>query len=122
MSKLKILPSINLIMERSKDKLDIHEDYLKFLINDELEYFRKKIINEGLEIGKDDDWLEVLGCGMVNVKVLENCGIDTEKYRETISKNSQGDPLKFELNLSVNYIISENQKTLVKREITKKYI
>ncbi len=48
--------------------------------------------------------------------------IDTEKYRETISKNSQGDPLKFELNLSVNYIISENQKTLVKREITKKYI
>ena len=54
MSKLKILPSINLIMERSKDKLDIHEDYLKFLINDELEYFRKKIINEGLEIGKDE--------------------------------------------------------------------
>ena len=48
--------------------------------------------------------------------------IDTEKYRETISKNSQGDPLKFELNLNVNYIISENQKTLVKREITKKYI
>ena len=37
--------------------------------------------NNTLEIGKDDDWLEVLGCGMVNVKVLENCGIDTEKYR-----------------------------------------
>ena len=37
--------------------------------------------NQILEIGKDDDWLEVLGCGMVNVKVLENCGIDTEKYR-----------------------------------------
>ena len=54
MSKLKILPSINLIMERSKDKLDIHEDYLKFLINDELEYFRKKVVNEGLEIGKDE--------------------------------------------------------------------
>jgi phenylalanyl-tRNA synthetase alpha chain len=23
----------------------------------------------------------VLGCGMVNVKVLENCGIDTNQYR-----------------------------------------
>ena len=37
--------------------------------------------NNTLEIGKDDDWLEVLGCGMVNVKVLENCGIDAEKYK-----------------------------------------
>ena len=54
MSKLKILPSINLIIERSMDKLNIHEDYLKFLINNELEYFRSKIINEGLEIGKDE--------------------------------------------------------------------
>ena len=34
-----------------------------------------------LEIGKEKDWLEVLGCGMVNVKVLKNCGIDPEKYR-----------------------------------------
>lgn len=25
-------------------------------------------------------WLEVLGCGMVHPKVLENCGIDSEKY------------------------------------------
>jgi phenylalanyl-tRNA synthetase alpha chain len=25
-------------------------------------------------------WLEVLGCGMVHPKVLENCGIDPEKY------------------------------------------
>jgi len=37
--------------------------------------------NKTLEIGKYDDWLEVLGCGMVNVKVLENCGIDTNQYR-----------------------------------------
>ncbi len=37
--------------------------------------------NKTLEIGKDDDWLEVLGCGIVNVKVLENCGIDTNQYR-----------------------------------------
>ena len=54
MPKLKILPSINLIIERLKGKLDIHENYLKFLINNELEYFRSKILNEGLEIGKDE--------------------------------------------------------------------
>ena len=54
MSKLKILPSVNFIIERSKDKLNIHEDYLKFLINSELEYFRSKIINKGLELGKDE--------------------------------------------------------------------
>jgi len=32
-------------------------------------------------IGHGDDWLEILGCGMVNPKVLENCGIDPEKYQ-----------------------------------------
>ena len=34
-----------------------------------------------LEIGKNDDWLEILGCGMVNIKVLENCGIDSKNYK-----------------------------------------
>ena len=34
-----------------------------------------------LEIGKSDEWLEVLGCGIVNTKVLSNCGIDGRKYR-----------------------------------------
>ena len=32
-------------------------------------------------IGHGDDWLEILGCGMVNPKVLENCGIDSAKYQ-----------------------------------------
>ncbi len=30
--------------------------------------------------GKPGSWLEVLGCGMVHPKVLQNCGIDPEKY------------------------------------------
>lgn len=34
-----------------------------------------------LEIGKGNEWLEVLGCGMVNVKVLDNCGINSNEYR-----------------------------------------
>ena len=32
-------------------------------------------------IGHGDDWLEVLGCGMVNPRVLENCGIDPTEYQ-----------------------------------------
>jgi phenylalanyl-tRNA synthetase alpha chain len=32
-------------------------------------------------IGRGDDWLEILGCGMVNPKVLENCGIDSGRYQ-----------------------------------------
>ncbi len=32
-------------------------------------------------IGHGDDWMEILGCGMVNPKVLENCGIDPERYQ-----------------------------------------
>ena len=34
-----------------------------------------------LKIGEGEDWLEVLGSGMVNPKVLENCGIDSNKYQ-----------------------------------------
>ncbi len=35
----------------------------------------------GLKIGAGDDWLEILGSGMVNPAVLENCGIDPAKYQ-----------------------------------------
>lgn len=35
---------------------------------------------EGCNICKYTGWVEILGCGMVDPKVLENCGIDSEKY------------------------------------------
>ena len=35
----------------------------------------------GLRIGAGDDWLEILGAGMVNPRVLENCGIDSSRYQ-----------------------------------------
>ena len=35
----------------------------------------------GLKIGTGDDWLEILGSGMVNPRVLANCGYDPEKYQ-----------------------------------------
>ena len=34
-----------------------------------------------IRIGQGDDWLEVLGCGMVHPNVLKNCRIDPEKYQ-----------------------------------------
>ena len=35
---------------------------------------------EGCSVCKKTGWVEILGCGMVHPKVLENCGIDPEKY------------------------------------------
>ena len=34
-----------------------------------------------LKIGHGDDWLEILGSGMVNPRVLEFCGIDPTRYQ-----------------------------------------
>ncbi len=31
-------------------------------------------------LSKDGKWLEVLGCGIINPVVLDNCGIDSSKY------------------------------------------
>jgi phenylalanyl-tRNA synthetase alpha chain len=39
-------------------------------LNDETDY----------KMTKGTGWLEILGCGMVDPAVLENCGIDSEKY------------------------------------------
>ncbi len=35
----------------------------------------------GLQVGKGDSWLEVLGCGMVHPNVIRNCGLDPEEYQ-----------------------------------------
>jgi phenylalanyl-tRNA synthetase alpha chain len=34
-----------------------------------------------IRFGEGDDWLEILGCGMVHPNVLSNCGIDPEVYQ-----------------------------------------
>ena len=34
-----------------------------------------------LKIGHGGDWLEILGCGMVNPKVLENCGVNPARFQ-----------------------------------------
>ena len=35
---------------------------------------------EGCALCKHTGWVEILGCGMVDPNVLENCGIDSKKY------------------------------------------
>jgi phenylalanyl-tRNA synthetase alpha chain len=34
-----------------------------------------------IKIGTGEDWLEILGCGMVHPNVLKQCGLDPEKYQ-----------------------------------------
>lgn len=35
---------------------------------------------EGCRLCKGEGWIEILGCGMVHPRVLQNCGIDPEEY------------------------------------------
>ncbi len=42
----------------------------------EMDVLYKRTINGQTK----EDWLEIMGCGMVDPNVLENCGIDAEKY------------------------------------------
>lgn len=35
---------------------------------------------KGCRLCKGEGWIEILGCGMVHPKVLQNCGIDPEEY------------------------------------------
>ena len=37
--------------------------------------------NGELKIGSGDEWLEILGSGMVNPRVLQNCGIDSNQHQ-----------------------------------------
>jgi phenylalanyl-tRNA synthetase alpha chain len=34
-----------------------------------------------IRVGKGDKFMEILGCGMIHPKVLENCGIDSQKFQ-----------------------------------------
>ncbi len=53
MSRLKSLPSVSLILKKAGSKLNIHENYLKLLIKNELKFYRNQIISKDLSIDKD---------------------------------------------------------------------
>jgi len=51
-----------------------------------------------------------------------NINIESTKNREIVSKDSKGDPVKFEINILVQYRIINNNNTLLISEIEKKNI
>ncbi|MCM8830756.1 MAG: phenylalanine--tRNA ligase subunit alpha [Candidatus Omnitrophica bacterium] len=42
---------------------------------------KKKFVNQKCSVCKGNGWLEILGCGMIHPKVLENCKINSKKFR-----------------------------------------
>ncbi len=46
----------------------------------EMDYSCFNCGGKGCSVCKGEGWIEILGCGMVHPKVLENCGIDPEEY------------------------------------------
>jgi phenylalanyl-tRNA synthetase alpha chain len=63
-TKIRLRPSYFPFTEPSAE-MDVY-----WGLNDEIDY----------RITKGTGWLEILGCGMVDPNVLENCDIDSEKY------------------------------------------
>ena len=35
----------------------------------------------GIRFGEGDDWMEILGCGMVHPNVMRNCGLDPDEFQ-----------------------------------------
>lgn len=46
----------------------------------EMDVQYERVGNE-VRFGQGEDWMEILGCGMVHPKVLENCGLDPDEYQ-----------------------------------------
>ena len=46
----------------------------------EMDVRYERVGNE-IRIGQGDQWMEILGCGMVHPNVLKNCGLDPDEYQ-----------------------------------------
>ncbi len=42
---------------------------------------RYERVGDEIRIGQGDNWMEILGCGMVHPNVLKNCGLDPIEYQ-----------------------------------------
>jgi len=42
---------------------------------------RYERVGSSIKIGQGDNWMEILGCGMVHPNVLRACGIDPDEYQ-----------------------------------------
>ncbi len=64
-----------------KTKIRLRPSYFPFTEpSAEMDIYLGLNSDSDYRITKGTGWLEILGCGMVDPNVLENCGIDPEKY------------------------------------------
>ena len=64
-----------------KSKLRFRPSYFPFTEpSSEVDIYWGLETETDYRITKGTGWLEIMGCGMVDPKVLENCNIDSEKY------------------------------------------
>jgi phenylalanyl-tRNA synthetase alpha chain len=64
-----------------KTKIRLRPSYFPFTEpSAELDIYWGLKTDSDYRITKGTGWLEILGCGMVDPSVLENCGIDSKKY------------------------------------------
>ena len=64
-----------------KTKIRLRPSYFPFTEpSAELDIYLGTNSDSDYRITKGTGWLEILGCGMVDPNVLENCGIDPKKY------------------------------------------
>ena len=81
----------DIVLSGSKDVNSIINNRLKFFGNNNENYNKTYLIN-----------------------------INTDKRKKIISKDSKGDPLKFEISITTSYQVINLEKTLIDRKINKK--
>lgn len=42
---------------------------------------RYERVGDEIRIGQGEDWMEIVGCGMVHPNVIRNCGLDPDEYQ-----------------------------------------
>ena len=67
-----------------------------------------------------DSKLKFFGNNNENYNKIYLINIDTDKRKRIISKDSKGNPLKFEISITTSYEVMDLEKTLIKRIINKK--
>tara|TARA_A100001011_G_C13655846_1_gene573560 strand:- start:4 stop:480 length:477 start_codon:yes stop_codon:yes gene_type:complete len=84
---------------------------------------------EELNLSGDKDINKVIDRKLTMIRKSQNSNkkkfsviINTVKNKKIISNDSKGDPLKFEINILVDYRILENGKIILEREIEKNNI
>ncbi len=66
--------------------------------------------------------LKFIKSNNINYKKYYSVYLDTKKEKKVISKDTQGDPSKFEISITTTYKIYNDQKLLIERKINQKNI